>query len=373
VSSDQTRPTPFEPAHRAAGARMVSFAGFLMPIQYRGIIPEHLAVRQRVGLFDLSHMGEFRVIGSGATDYVNRMVTNDAAKLATGAICYTAMCYDHGGIVDDLLVYRIAEEEYLLVVNASNIAKDFAWMRDHLPSGVSLVDESPSTALLAVQGPLAEQALQPLTVLPLRDMPFYHFAVGSVAGFDNVLVSRTGYTGEDGFEVYIPPEAAMPVWEAAHVEVEKLGGEPVGLGARDSLRLEMKYALYGNDIDETTNPIEAGLGWVVKLDKGDFMGRGPIAKMKEDKPNRRLVAFTMDVERAIPRKGYELHGEDGSSGVVTSGTFSPSLKQGVGLGYIARSAAKAGRKLEVDIRGKRAGATIIKPPFWKKGTIKSGK
>ncbi len=353
--------------HEAAGAKMVPFAGFYMPVTYRGITEEHRKVRTSAGLFDLSHMGEFRVTGAGALDFLQKTTTNDVAKLTVGDVQYSTMCYPEGGIVDDLLVYRLADG-YLLVVNAANLEKDFDWLTSHKPSGVSLVDESDQTALLAIQGPKTEMLMTKLTSFDLSNLGYYKSARAKVCG-EEILFSRTGYTGEDGFELYVAPERAEFFWKKIMEAGREFDIEPIGLGARDTLRLEMKYMLYGNDIDQTTNPIEAGLGWVVKLSKPDFIGKPPIEKMKTEGPKRKLVAFEM-AEKSIPRKGCGIFSGGQKSGEVTSGTFSPSLDKGIGLGYVPALFSAIGTKLEIDIRGKKGPATVVPAPFYKKGTRK---
>ncbi len=364
----EPKKTPFYKKHIARRARMSEFAGFLMPIFYRGIMPEHLKVRSSVGFFDLSHMGEFVVRGPRATEFLQMMTVNDVAALVPFKAQYTVMCYENGGIVDDLVLYR-REDDYLLVVNAANIEKDLAWLRNHLfPSDVELVDLSSSTALLAIQGPYAERVMRQLTDYPLERMPFYHSAYVDIAG-KRIFLSRTGYTGEDGFELYFDPAYAEELWEAVEKAGKRFDIEPIGLGARDTLRLEMRYALYGNEIDETTNPVESGLSWIVKLDKGDFIGKDAIIKMKEDKPSRRLVAFQLK-ERGFPRKGYPIVKDEEEIGSVTSGTFSPSLNRGIGLGYVRAEEANIGNEIWIIIRERGVPAEIIKPPFWKKGTRK---
>ncbi len=339
-----------------------------MPVQYGGIIEEHKRVRQTAGLFDLSHMGEFMVSGHGARQFVQHAVTNDIYTLENGQVLYTCMCYPDGGIVDDLLVYNLGDA-YLLVVNAANIDKDW----EHLMSlkkhdDVKLENFSDQTALLAIQGPRSEKVMAKLTDYDLPSLPFYWSAVAKVAGFE-MLFSRTGYTGEDGFELYFAPDQAAAVWNAAMNAASEFDGEPVGLGARDSLRLEMKYALYGNDIDQSTNPLEAGLGWTVKMDKTDFVGKNALAAIKTDGLKRRLIAFELS-ERGFPRQHYPIiiHGE--KAGEVASGTFSPMLEKGIGTGYVPNDKSKIDGEIGIDIRGKIVPAKIVKPPFYKQGTRK---
>jgi len=366
VLETKTEPTKtaFCDYHIAAGAKMVDFAGFYMPVQYQGITAEHLAVRESVGLFDLSHMGEFEVSGPAALAFLQKVTTNDVSLLAPGKIQYSCMTLEDGGIVDDLLVYRLPDS-YLLVVNAANLAKDFAWLESHLSDDVELVDRSAQTSLLAVQGPNVQKLMQPLIDYDLEKMPFYSCATASVAGCE-VLFSRTGYTGEDGFEIYIPPEHTDSLWKAITKAGREYDLQLIGLGARDSLRLEMKMALYGNDIDETTNPIEAGLSWIVNLDK-DFIGREAVAAMKEAKPPRRLVCLELE-GRAFPRHGYDVTADGEVIGQVTSGTFSPSLRKPIAMAYVLRRKSKSGSQVSVVIRNKEFPAVVVKPPFYKKAS-----
>lgn len=360
--------TPFYDYHVAAGAKMIEFAGFVMPVQYTGIVAEHRAVRSDVGLFDLSHMGEFEVRGSGATAFLQRVTTNNCEKLKVGQIQYSCMTLPTGGIVDDLLVYRMPEG-YLLIVNAANLAKDFQWLKSNLTDSddVELIDISGETGLLAIQGPKAQDLMSELTDYNLQEMPFYSWAKSTVAGRE-VLFSRTGYTGEDGFEIYIPPKDASTIWEGVISKGEKHGLQLIGLGARDSLRLEMKMALYGNDIDDTTTPVEAGLSWIVDFNK-DFIGKDIIAKQKADKPDRRLVCMEL-TGKAFPRHGYKILDGEEAIGHVTSGTFSPSLSKPIAMGYVVRRKAKSGSIVQIAIRDKRFEATVVKPPFYKNASHK---
>jgi aminomethyltransferase len=357
--------TPFYQFHVDAGAKIVEFAGFLMPVQYQGITAEHLAVRENVGLFDLSHMGEFEVIGADAEPFLQKTTTNDVATLENGKIQYSCMTYPEGGIVDDLLIYRLGGDSYFLVVNAANLQKDFEWLSSHLAGDVSLVDRSGDLGLLAIQGPKAQTVMSELTEYNLEDMAYYTHATTEVAGVE-LMFSRTGYTGEDGFEIYIPNEYCPRLWQAVTAAGAKYDMQLIGLGARGTLRLEMKMALYGNDIDRTTTPIEAGLGWIVHLEK-EFIGRDVIARQKEEKPARRLVCLELEA-RVVPRHGHEIFDGEEKIGQVTSGTFSPSLKKPVALGYVARKRAKIGTVVEVAIRNKRFPATVVKPPFYKHGS-----
>lgn len=359
-----TKTTGFDDIHRALGAKMVEFAGYSMPIQYAGILQEHRRVRSTVGLFDVSHMGEFFISGENALAFLQKVTINDVSTLHINQAQYSAMCYDDGGIVDDLLVYRLPEQ-YMVVVNASNLDKDWQWMREHLPDNVALANRSDDLSLLALQGPRAEDTLKKLTELPLQDIPFYWLREGAVDGVD-MIVSRTGYTGEPGFELCFPREFSEQIWHAIMSAGAEFDIEPVGLGARDTLRLEMKYCLYGNDIDQTTNPIEAGLGWITKLDKGDFIGKQVIQQAKEQGVARKLIAFELE-QKGFPRHGYKIRQGDKESGHVTSGAFSPSLEKGIGMGYVVTAASKVGTPIDIEIRGKRTPARIIKPPFYKKG------
>ncbi len=364
VTEKQAVKTAFYEYHVDAGAKMVEFAGFLMPIQYQGITVEHLAVRENIGLFDLSHMGEIDVSGDDAVEFLQHVTTNNVAALEVGQIQYSCMTKPDGGIVDDLLVYRLADR-YMLVVNAANIPKDFLWLRSHLSGEVKLVNRSDEFSLLAIQGPNAATLFAQLTKHDLDKMAYYTSAVAKVAGCE-VLFSRTGYTGEDGFELYITPEHTETLWHAITEVGKRHDLQLIGLAARDSLRLEMKMGLYGNDMDESTNPIEAGLSWIVDLDT-EFIGRDEIARTKADKPTRRLICLEL-TERAIPRKGYDLLVEGKPVGKVTSGAFSPSLQKPIALGYVPRRYARAGTQLELEIRNKRFAAQVVKPPFYKSGS-----
>jgi aminomethyltransferase len=359
----QPKKTSLYDTHVRLGGKMVEFGGFLMPVQYKGIIEEHRCVRTRVGLFDVSHMGEFRFTGSDALAFIQRMTLNDASKLEVGQAQYTGMCYEHGGMVDDLLVYRLADG-YMMVVNASNIDKDFEWLAEHKQGHVELSNISDETALLALQGRYAEPTLQKLTDVDLSQIRFYHFTDGEVAGV-KAMISRTGYTGEDGFEIGFDASQAETVWNAILEAGEEFGIQPIGLGARDTLRLEMKYCLYGNDIDETTTPLEAGLGWIVKFDKGEFVGREALLKQKEAGLRRKLVGFEVN-SRAVPRHDYAILKDGESVGRVTSGTFSPMLEKPIGLGYVRIEHTAVGTELEIDIRGRHAPAKVVKTPFYKR-------
>ncbi len=356
--------TAFHGIHVTLGAKMVEFAGFEMPIQYSGIIEEHRRVRESVGMFDVSHMGEIEIRGEDALDFLQRVTTNDADRLSKGRVQYSAMCYDDGGIVDDLLVYDLGDY-YMLVVNASNIEKDFAWLQSQVKGDVKLVNRSDDYSLLAVQGPKSLSTLQKLTKLDLSSIQYYHFKIGTLAGVE-MVISRTGYTGELGFELYFPSDVATgkKVWDAIMDAGREFSIGPVGLGARDTLRLEMGFCLYGNDIDKTTNPLEAGLGWITKLDKGDFNGKHPIMKAKKEL-SRKLVGFTL-AEKAFPRHGYAINAGGLQIGEVTSGTFSPILDKGIGMGYVPIEFSRPGTSVSINIRNKEIAATVTAVPFIKK-------
>ncbi len=369
--AERLKRTPLYEEHVRLGAKVIPFAGFEMPVQYpAGVSAEHQSVRSAAGLFDVSHMGEFRLCGRGAIEFVNRLVTNDVSRLELGQAQYTVMCREDGGIIDDLLVYRFADK-VRLVVNAANIEKDFSWVargREQLGFGdVELSDESDGVALLALQGPESQAILAPLTDMDLSSIGYYRFAEGDVLRAPCV-VSRTGYTGEDGFELYCEPASATALWKG----LLKAGGDrlqPVGLGARDTLRLEMGYALYGNDIDEETSPLEAGLGWTVKFNKGEFIGRTALLEQKENGVERQLVGFTLE-ERGFPRPGYAIRCEDEVVGTVRSGTVGPSVGVGIGTGYLPRERAAPGTALEILIRGRALRAEVTRMPFFKGGSIK---
>jgi aminomethyltransferase len=356
--------------HQKLGGRLIDFGGWELPVQYSGVMEEHLACRAGVGLFDVSHMGEVHVDGPGAEKYLNYLVSNNVAKLAVGQAQYTVMCNEQGGLVDDLVIYRRAADRFLVVVNASNTEKDFAWMKKILAkSGINarISDESAKYTQIAVQGRKAAETLQALTDTPLAPIRNYWFAEGTVLKGIPAILARTGYTGEDGFEVYVPWERGPEVWRALLESGAKHGIKPCGLGARDTLRLEMKYPLYGHELSDETNPLEAGLGWVVKLDKGDFVGRGPIAEAKQRGLRRSLVGLKL-LERGIPRQGYPVFTADGAAriGELTSGTQSPSLKQAIGIAYVAVAQASVGTRVAVEIRGAKVPAEIIPTPFYKR-------
>lgn len=350
--------------HVSLGGKMVAFAGFIMPLQYSGIIDEHVTVRENAGIFDLSHMGEFYVSGKGAPAALNKLVSNNVEKLKVGKALYTPVCTPQGGIVDDILVYRDADETFMLVVNASNIEKDYDWVVGHLAKGLTVEDKSLQTALVAVQGPQSETVLTEALADDLSELRYYEF-IFSVIDDMPVRVSRTGYTGEDGFEVYVDAARAGEVWDVLFELTSGIGGVPVGLGARDTLRLEMKYCLYGNDIDEGTTPLEAGIGWTVKFDKGDFIGKETLVAQKNDGVKRRLAGFVM-VDPGIPRHDCGIINiEEKSIGGVTSGSYSPSLRENIGLGYLELPYDDVGTEILVDIRKKPRLARVVETPFLK--------
>ncbi|MDB5001936.1 MAG: gcvT [Mucilaginibacter sp.] len=356
--------TALSETHIKAGAKMVPFAGYNMPVQYAGINAEHETVRKAVGVFDVSHMGEFILKGDNALDLIQRVSSNDASKLYDGKVQYSCLPNKTGGIVDDLLVYRIDEKTYMLVVNASNIEKDWNWISQFNTDGVVMKDISDRTSLLAVQGPKAAEALQNLTDIDLASMEYYTFKKGTFAGIDNVIVSATGYTGAGGFELYFDNEHAEAIWDAIFKAGEAFGIKPIGLGARDTLRLEMGFCLYGNDIDDTTSPLEAGLGWVTKFNKG-FTNSAALQEQKAAGVKQKLVGFEM-IDRGIPRHDYEIVDTDGNNiGKVTSGTQSPSLQKAIGMGYIKNEFAKEGTEIFIKIRDNSIKARIVKPPFYK--------
>lgn len=365
--------TPLLNKHLALGAKMVEFAGYNMPVSYVGIKEEHKTVREGVGVFDVSHMGEFIIKGREALDLIQKVTTNDASKLEIGQVQYSCMPNHNGGIVDDLLVYRLPEDycaagerAYMLVVNASNMDKDWEWIKSHNTFDTKMINISDDTALLAVQGPKATEAIASLTDMDLANMTYYTFDKGAFAGIDNVLVSATGYTGAGGFEVYVKSADAEKVWEAIFEAGENVGIKPIGLGARDTLRLEMGFCLYGNDIDDTTSPLEAGLSWITKLNKGDFNSSDIFQQQKTEGVTRRLVGFEM-LERGIPRHGYAIVDAEGNEiGTVTSGTQSPSLDKAIGLGYINKPFHKSGTEIYIAVRKKRIKAQVVKLPFYKK-------
>ena len=350
--------------HIALGAKMVPFAGYNMPVHYVGINAEHETVRKAVGVFDVSHMGEFILKGEGALDLIQKVCSNDASKLYDGKVQYSCLPNEQGGIVDDLLVYRMDEKTYMLVVNASNIEKDWDWISKFNSFGVDMKNISDRTSLLAVQGPKAAQALQSLTDTDLSAMEYYTFVKGTFAGVENVVISATGYTGAGGFELYFDNEHADKIWKAIFEAGAPFGIQPIGLGARDTLRLEMGFCLYGNDIDDTTSPLEAGLGWITKFTK-DFVNSSNLAAQKEAGLKNKLVGFEM-IDRGIPRHDYEICDANGKViGKVTSGTQSPSLQKAIGLGYVQSDFAKENSEIFINIRENLVKAQIVKFPFYK--------
>jgi aminomethyltransferase len=355
--------TALKQKHLNLGAKMVSFAGYEMPLQYAGLLPEHHAVRTQAGMFDVSHMGEFYVSGPQAFDLIQFATSNDVGKLSPGKIQYSCLPNDEGGIVDDLLVYQLAEERYMLVVNASNIEKD--WQRLcslNADFGAHMENRSDSISLLAVQGPKATELLQTLTEVNLAEIPYYHFKIGSMAGISDVILSNTGYTGAGGFELYVANEDAEALWDAVMEAGQPFGLLPAGLGARDTLRLEMGFCLYGNDIDDTTSPLEAGLGWITKLDT-DFVNSAYLKEQKSKGLNRKLVGFTM-LDRGIPRQGYRIVDLKGNAiGEVRSGTQSPSLGKAIGMGYVQMEYTQPESQIFIEIRGKLLEAKVVKVPF----------
>lgn len=357
--------TTFYSIHEILGAKIVDFAGYKMPIQYSSIIAEHKAVRTSVGVFDVSHMGEIFIRGDKALDFVNYITVNDAELLTNGRVQYSAMCYTEGGIVDDLLVYRIDQNEFMLVVNASNKDKDLAWMKENNKFDVEISDESDDYSLLAVQGPNSKKVIEKICDKPL-DIEYYHFFFANVAGVD-ALVSRTGYTGELGYEIYFKGDEkdAEKIWNELFSKGKEFDIQPVGLGARDSLRLEMGFCLYGNDIDQTTNPLEAGLGWITKLKKSSFIAKDVLVKVKQEGLLRKLVPI-VSKEKAFPRHGYDLTVNMKKIGTVTSGTVSPILDSAIAMGYVDVEYAKEGNEINFLIRGKEIPAVITKLPFVKK-------
>jgi aminomethyltransferase len=362
VHTDTDKYLPLHHVHVALGGKMVPFGGFIMPVRYSSDITEHNAVRQGAGIFDVSHMGEFWVRGEHALAALQHLTTNDVSKLAIGQAQYSCMPNEQGGIVDDLLIYKVKEQEYLVVVNASNIEKDWAWMTTHDPVGAVWENRSESTFLFAVQGPKASVMLQPLTSYPLDRLSYYTFATTEFAGVKDIIVSATGYTGAGGFEIYGPMDQAEAVWNAILNAGQAHGLIPCGLGARDTLRLEMGYSLYGNDLNDTTTPLEAGLGWIVKFDK-EFIAKDILWRQKAEGVKKKLVAFILS-DKGVPRSGFSIVSEQGETiGVVNSGSISPVLEKGIGLGYVDAQYAKIGTAIKIDVRGRQLHATVCKLPF----------
>lgn len=357
--------TPLHHIHENLGAKMLPFAGYNMPIQYEGVNAEHETVRQGVGVFDVSHMGEFFLSGPNALDLIQKVTSNDAAALTVGRAQYSCMPNADGGIVDDLIVYKMAEDQYMLVVNASNIDKDWDWISRHNTWGVAMENKSDDYALLAIQGPKAVEAMQSLSSLDLGAIPYYHFAVGDFAGFDDIIISATGYTGSGGFEIYCKNDQVETLWNKVFEAGKSYGIKPIGLAARDTLRLEMGFCLYGNDINDTTSPLEAGLGWITKFTK-DFVNAENLKKQKETGVSRKLVGFEL-TGRGIPRHDYEIVDKDGNViGIVTSGTMAPSLGKGIGLGYVPTAYSTVDSEIFIRIRSNDVPAKVVKLPFYKK-------
>jgi len=353
--------TPLYQKHINLNARMVDFAGYKLPVQYSGVIQEHLAVRNSCGMFDVCHMGELIVKGVGSEDFLNYITVNDVKNMSVGDAQYSAMCYENGGIIDDILIYKYADK-YMLVVNASNLEKDLSWLKKYKRDNVELIDISTEIGLIALQGPDSRKILQKCVESDITDISFYTF-IESHFGELKATIARTGYTGELGFEIYADNDDIGQIWDFI---MESDDVTPCGLACRDTLRMEMKYCLYGNDIDDTTNPIEAGLGWITKCEKEKFIGKNSLLDAKENR-TRHLISFKME-ERAVPRKGYAIFANGIEVGIVTSGTQSPSLQKGIGLGYVQYGRHKSGMELDLNIRGMMKKATIVKPPFYKEGT-----
>lgn len=356
---------PLRHIHEGLGAKMVDFAGFYMPVQYEGVNIEHETVRNGVGVFDVSHMGEFLLTGENALALIQKVCSNDASVIEVGKAQYSCLTNENGGIVDDLIIYRIKENQYLLVVNASNIDKDWDWISKHNDLGVEMKNLSDEYSLLAIQGPKAVEAMQSLTSVNLSEIPYYSFKVADFAGIDNVIISATGYTGSGGFEIYCKNEEVEQIWNKVFEAGAPFGIKPIGLAARDTLRLEMGFCLYGNDINDTTSPLEAGLGWITKFTK-DFIASDILKKQKEEGVKRKLVGFEL-LERGIPRHDYEIVDKDGNViGMVTSGTMAPSLGKGIGMGYVTVEHSKIDSEIFIRIRKNDVPAKVVKMPFYKK-------
>lgn len=354
--------TAFNQIHKDLGAKMVPYAGFEMPVQYAGVNQEHLVVRNGVGVFDVSHMGQFFIKGPEALELLQYIGSNDASKVKVGQAQYTCLTNEKGGIVDDLIIYRMSEDEWMLVVNASNIDKDWEWINKHNKFDVEIENRSDQLSLLATQGPKAIEAMQSLTDENLNEIPFYNFKVAEFAGAKDVIISATGYTGSGGFEIYFDNQYAEMMWEKVMEAGKDFGIEPCGLAARDTLRLEKGFCLYGNEINENISPLEAGLGWITKLNK-DFIGKDVIAQQKENGIEKKLIGFKL-IERGVPRQDYKILDENENEiGVVTSGTQSPVLKEGIGMGYVKTDLAEAGNQILIQVRNKTIKAEIVKTPF----------
>ena len=355
--------TPLNDFHKVLNAKMINFGGWEMPLLYNSVIEEHHAVRKTAGLFDVSHMGEINISGPKAKEFLQHVITNDIEKLSEGKILYTVMCYQDGGIVDDLLVHKVAEDFFMLCVNANNTLSDFQWLSENQITGTRVINASAENSQLALQGPTAEEILQNIADIDLKEIEYYHFRTGKTAQVET-LIARTGYTGEDGFEIYCKPDSAEHLFRNILEAGKKNGIMPVGLGARDTLRLEMGYALYGHEIDRNCNPLEANLAWIVKFDKGDFIGKEALIKLKESGLNRKLVGFEM-IDRGIPRAGYKIFKNSNETGEVVSGTFSPSLKKAIATGYVAVEHANIGEEIEINIHEKKRRGKIVKTPFYR--------
>ncbi len=359
--------TALNDIHVSLGAKMVPFAGYNMPVQYEGIKVEHQTVREAVGVFDVSHMGEFLISGPNALDLIQKISSNDASTLTVGRAQYSCMPNGKGGIVDDLIIYKIKDEQYLLVVNASNIEQDWNWISSHNSFGAEMKNLSEDYSLLAIQGPKAVEAMQSLTSIDLSEIKYYHFEVADFAGIEHVIISATGYTGSGGFEIYCKNNEVEQIWNKVFEAGESFGIKPIGLAARDTLRLEMGFCLYGNDISDTTSPLEAGLGWITKLNKeDDFIDKDFLTKQKAEGVTRKLVAFEL-IDRGIPRHEYKIIDKDGNDiGIVTSGTMAPSVGKAIGLGYVTKSHSTVDSEIFIEIRNKGIKATVVKLPFFKK-------
>ncbi|MEW5806335.1 MAG: glycine cleavage system aminomethyltransferase GcvT [Acidobacteriota bacterium] len=358
------RKTPLNEIHKKLGARMIEFVGWEMPVQYSGVIEEHNAVRGKAGLFDVSHMGEIQIRGRDALAFVQKITCNDASKLTVGKVQYSALVYPQGTFVDDILVYRISDDEFMLCVNAANTNKDYEWIRNHLNGSVEAVNRSTEYSQIAIQGPLAQEILSSFVNADLTSIGYYRFAMGKVGKWD-AIISRTGYTGEDGFEIYSSPESAPDIWNMLYEAGTPKGLKAAGLAARDTLRLEAKMALYGNDIDDTTTVLEADLMFILKMEKGNFIGREALQKQMNEGIKRKLVGFEV-TGKGIARHGYQAYAGDRKVGMVTSGTFAPYLQKSIGLIYLPLEMTAVGMEFEIDIRGKRTKAIVVPTPFYKR-------
>jgi aminomethyltransferase len=364
MSDETPRKTPLHACHVEAGARLVDFAGWEMPVQYAGVIEEHRAVRERAGLFDVSHMGEVRVRGPQAEAFLDSLTPNNVAKLKSGRAHYSGLLNERGTYIDDILIYRMDQDDFLVVVNASNVERDFAWIRSHAGEDVEVTNVSDDYALLALQGPMAQEILTPLTATDLSAVRYYGFAMGEVGGFE-AIISRTGYTGEDGFELYVAPQHAAALWSLLLEEGAAHGIAPAGLGARDTLRLEAAMALYGHELDEDTTPWEAGLAWVVKLSKGDFVGREALERQQAEGVRRQLIGFEV-TSRGIAREGHAILAGDQQIGAVSSGTFSPTFQKALGMAYVDAEMAAPGTEFQIEVRKRRLDARVVETPFYRR-------